>query len=60
MDYTARQLYMQVVNHGIEHRTNITTLLNSLGIAVPEMDGWGYMWAHQDRFNVKEGRVEGG
>jgi uncharacterized damage-inducible protein DinB len=60
MDYTARQLYMQVVNHGIEHRTNVTTLLNSLGIAVPEIDGWGYMWAHQDRFNAKEGRVEGG
>jgi uncharacterized damage-inducible protein DinB len=57
MDYLARQLYMQVINHGIEHRTNITTLLNSLGIAVPEVDNWGYMKAHSDRFQMKEGRV---
>jgi uncharacterized damage-inducible protein DinB len=59
LDYLARQLYMQVINHGIEHRTNITTLLNSLAIPVPELDGWGYMWAHTDRFSVKEGKVSG-
>jgi uncharacterized damage-inducible protein DinB len=59
LDYEARQLYMQVINHGIEHRTNITTLLNSVGVAVPEMDGWGYMWAHQARFKVKEGKPAG-
>ena len=57
MDYQARQLYMQVVNHGIEHRTNITTLLNSLGVSVPEVDNWGYLFAHQDRFQLKEGKV---
>ena len=57
IDYQARQLFMQVVNHGIEHRTNITTFLNSHGLPVPEVDGWGYMWAHRDRFEVKEGRV---
>jgi uncharacterized damage-inducible protein DinB len=56
IEYRARQLFMQVVNHGIEHRTNITTFLNSLGLPVPEVDGWGYMWAHRDRFEVKEGR----
>ena len=50
IEYQARQLFMQVVNHGIEHRTNITTFLNSLGLPVPEVDGWGYMWAHSDRF----------
>jgi uncharacterized damage-inducible protein DinB len=59
IDYQARQLFMQVVNHGIEHRTNITTFLNSLGLPVPEVDDWGYMWAHPDRFAVKEGRVAG-
>ena len=57
LEYQARQLFMQVVNHGIEHRTNITTFLNSLGLPVPEVDGWGYMRAHPDRFEVKEGRV---
>ncbi len=59
LDYQARQLFMQVINHGIEHRTNITTLLSSLGLPVPEVDGWGYMFAHPDRFKVKEGRVAG-
>ncbi len=59
LEYTARQLYMQVVNHGIEHRTNITTLLNNMGIGVPEIDGWGYMWTHKERFEAKEGTVAG-
>lgn len=60
IDYQARQLFMQVINHGIEHRTNVTTLLSSLGIPVPEVDGWGYLFAHPDRFQVKEGDVVGG
>src|SRR5258706_6501620 len=55
LDYQAGQLFMQVINHGIEHRTNITTYLNSQGIALPEVDGWGYMFAHRERFEVKEG-----
>ena len=49
--------YMQVVNHGIEHRTNITTFLASQGVQVPEIDNWGYMAAHADRFQMKEGKV---
>jgi uncharacterized damage-inducible protein DinB len=57
IDYEARQLFMQAVNHGIEHRTNITTLLNSLGLPVPEVDGWGYLFAHPDRFRLKEGQA---
>lgn len=57
IEYHARQLFMQVINHGIEHRTNITTLLNSLGLPVPEVDNWGYMWAYPDRFKVREGDV---
>ncbi len=57
MDYQARHLFMQAINHGIEHRTNITTILASLGIALPEMDGWGYLFAHADRFEMKEGRL---
>jgi uncharacterized damage-inducible protein DinB len=57
MDYQARHLFMQAINHGIEHRTNITTILASLDIALPEMDGWGYLFAHADRFEMKEGRL---
>ena len=60
IDYQARQLFMQVVNHGIEHRTNITTMLTSLGLQVPELDNWGYMMAHPERLNMKEGTVGGG
>ncbi len=59
IDYQARQLFMQVVNHGIEHRTNITTFLNSQGLPVPEIDNWGYMFAHPERFALKEGEVTG-
>jgi uncharacterized damage-inducible protein DinB len=54
LDYQARHLFMQVINHGIEHRTNITTFLNSQGIAVPDVDDWGYMFTHRERFAVKE------
>ena len=60
MDYQARHLYMQVINHGINHRTDITTFLTSQGIRVPDVDNWGYMFAHQDRFGMKEGKVSGG
>jgi uncharacterized damage-inducible protein DinB len=55
IDYEARQLFMQVVNHGIEHRTNITTFLSSQGLPAPEIDNWGYMFAHPERFALKEG-----
>ncbi len=57
IDYQARQLFMQAVNHGIEHRTNITTFLNTHGRPVPELDGWGYLFAHPDRFALQEGEV---
>lgn len=57
IDYQARHLFIQVINHGIEHRTNITTILASLGLTAPEVDGWGYLFAHPDRFEMKEGYV---
>ena len=55
VDYQARALFIQVINHGIEHRTNITTILSGLGLPAPEVDGWGYLWSHPDRFELKEG-----
>lgn len=57
IDYHARHLFMQAVGHGIEHRTNITTILSGLGIATPEIDGWGYLFAHPDRFDMQEGKL---
>jgi len=54
LDYQARHLFIQTINHGIEHRTNITTILSSLGLPAPEVDGWAYLFAHPDRFELKE------
>lgn len=53
-DYLARGLFIQIINHGIEHRTNITTILSSLGLPAPEVDGWTYIWSHPDQFELKE------
>ncbi len=57
LDYQARHLFMQAINHGIEHRTNITTILSALGLASPQVDGWGYLFSHPDRFAVKTGSL---
>ena len=51
-EYSPMVLLIQIINHGIEHRTNITTILARLGIATPEIDGWGYMEAHIDRLGA--------
>lgn len=57
IDYQARLLFLQVVNHGIEHRTNITTILSGLGLQAPTVDGWGYLDSHPDRFEMQEGSL---
>ncbi len=54
IDYQARALFIQVINHGIEHRTNITTILSGLGLTTPEVDGWGYLFSHPEPFELKE------
>ncbi len=54
IDYKASLLFLQVINHGIEHRTNITTILSGLGLPAPEVDGWGYLFAHPATFALKE------
>jgi uncharacterized damage-inducible protein DinB len=51
--YRALALFIQIVNHGVEHRTNITTILNQMQQTPPDVDGWSYMWSHPDRFDVK-------
>jgi uncharacterized damage-inducible protein DinB len=57
IDYQARHLFIQTINHGIEHRTNVTTILSGLGLPAPEVDGWGYLFSHPDRFELKEGSL---
>jgi uncharacterized damage-inducible protein DinB len=38
-------MLIQAINHGVEHRTNITTIMTQYGIQAPAIDGWGYMAA---------------
>ena len=52
-DYQARLIFMSVVYHGIAHRTDITTLLNSKGVRLPELDVWGYCDAYPERFQSR-------
>ncbi|GLV55515.1 hypothetical protein KDH_23590 [Dictyobacter sp. S3.2.2.5] len=33
---------IQVINHGIDHRSQIATLLAQQGIELPDLDAWGY------------------
>jgi uncharacterized damage-inducible protein DinB len=51
--YQALALFIQIINHGIEHRTNITTMLNQGLGKPPDVDGWAYLEAHPDRFGLK-------
>jgi uncharacterized damage-inducible protein DinB len=50
--YRALAIFIQIINHGIEHRTNITMILNQSLLTPPDVDGWGYMEAHPDRFEL--------
>lgn len=52
-DYQARLIFMSVVYHGIAHRTDMTTALNQAGVALPELDVWGYEAAYPERFQAK-------
>ncbi len=58
-DYHARLIFMSLAYHGIAHRTDITTFLNSQGVALPELDVWGYQSAYPDRFQAKVTKVAG-
>ena len=50
--YKAVGMLIQVVNHGVEHRTNITTTLAQLGIESPGLDGWEYMRLNPQRMGI--------
>ena len=53
--YQALAIFIQVINHGVEHRTNITTILSAGQHTPPAVDGWGYLSAHPDRFDYGAG-----
>ena len=57
-DYQARLIFMSLVYHGVAHCTDITTFLNSRGVALPELDVWGYQTAYPDRFQAKAQRLK--
>jgi len=52
-DYQARLIFMSLAYHGIAHRTDITTFLNSRGVALPELDVWAYQATYPERFQAK-------
>ena len=37
-----RLVLLQAINHGTEHRSQISTILTQLGVHPPDMDGWTY------------------
>ena len=51
--YRALVLFIQIINHGIEHRTNITMILNAGQHNPPGVDGWGYLSAYPERFDYQ-------
>jgi uncharacterized damage-inducible protein DinB len=50
--YKSVAMLIQAVDHGIEHRTNITTILAQQGIHSPDLDGWEYMRLNPDRMGA--------
>lgn len=53
VQYRALAIMIQIINHGVEHRTNITTILNQGLLPPPEVDGWAYLLSHRERFDLK-------
>jgi uncharacterized damage-inducible protein DinB len=53
--YKSVSMLIQVVNHGVEHRTNITTIMAQQGIQAPALDGWEFMRLNPDRMGAGEG-----
>ena len=50
--YRALAVFIEIIDHGIEHRTNITTILAQQGIRPPDLDGWEYMRLNPDRMGA--------
>lgn len=50
--YKSVSLLIQILNHGVEHRTNITTILAQHALPSPGLDGWSYMLENPGRMGV--------
>lgn len=35
-------LIVQIINHAIEHREQINSMMSALGVTPPDLDGWNY------------------
>lgn len=53
--YQACVIFIQIINHGVEHRTNITMILNAGQHTPPGVDGWSYLSAYPERFDYEAG-----
>jgi uncharacterized damage-inducible protein DinB len=51
--FRALALFIQIVNHGVEHRTNITMTLAQAKLPTPDLDGWAYLVRNLERFELK-------
>lgn len=49
MRFKALGMLIQTLMHGVEHRTNITTIMAAHGIADPDLSGWEYLESNPDR-----------
>lgn len=51
--YQAVVIFIQIINHGVEHRTNITTILSAGQQTPPGVDGWSYLFAFSEQFTYE-------
>ena len=42
MPHAGSLLILQAIHHGNDHRTQVCTILGSLDLPVPDLDGWAY------------------
>ncbi len=43
VDYSLASLIVQAITHSVEHRTQINSVITSLGLEPPDLSGWNYM-----------------
>jgi len=53
-DVPAILVLIQAIDHGIDHRSQIATLLSQQDITLPELDGWEYFFALSQSDEVKQ------
>lgn len=42
MPHATNLLLLQALHHGNDHRTHVCTVLGTLGLSAPDIDGWAY------------------